>query len=71
MENESNQLATTTPKREISTKDMADFADALKIGKVFAASGLVPTAYVGKPADCAIAVDMAQRMGVSPLMGMQ
>lgn len=41
MENESNQLATTTPKREISTPVMADFADALKIGKVFAASGLV------------------------------
>lgn len=71
MENESNQLAIATPKKEISTPVMADFADALKIGKVFAASGLVPTAYVGKPADCAIAVDMAQRMGVSPLMVMQ
>ena len=29
MENESNQLAIATPKKEISTPIMADFADAL------------------------------------------
>lgn len=50
---------------------ISDFAAAMRIGKVFAASSLVPSTYAGKPGDCAIAVDMAQRMGVSPLMVMQ
>lgn len=65
-----NQLA--IPEKKASTPSMiSDFASAMRIGQVFAASGLVPTAYAGKPGDCAIAVDMAQRMGVSPLMVMQ
>lgn len=41
------------------------------IGKMFASSALVPQNYQGKPMDCAIAVDMANRMGVSPMMVMQ
>ena len=52
-------------------KELTDFAEAYKIGKVYAGSGVVPAAYAGKPRDCAIAVDMAARMGVSPLMVMQ
>lgn len=51
--------------------ELTDFAEAYKIGKVYAGSGVVPAAYAGKPNDCAIAVDMAARMGVSPLMVMQ
>ena len=38
---------------------------------MFASSSLVPQAYQGKPMDCTIAVDMANRMGVSPMMVMQ
>lgn len=38
---------------------------------MFASSTLVPQAYQGKPMDCTIAVDMANRMGVSPMMVMQ
>ena len=34
-------------------------------------ANLVPEAYKGKPQDCAIAIDMANRMGVSPMMVMQ
>lgn len=41
------------------------------MGKMFATSALVPQNYQGKPMDCAIAVDMANRMGVSPMMVMQ
>ena len=41
------------------------------IGKMFASSTLVPQNYQGKPMDCTIAVDMANRMGVSPMMVMQ
>lgn len=48
-----------------------NFKELYDIGKMFATSTLVPQAYQGKPMDCAIAVDMANRMGVSPMMVMQ
>ena len=47
------------------------FQKIFDIGKMFASSQLVPQIYQGKPMDCTIAVDMANRMGVSPLMVMQ
>lgn len=47
------------------------FKEIFDIGKMFAASTLVPQAYQGKAMDCTIAVDMANRMGVSPMMVMQ
>ena len=47
------------------------FQRIFDIGKMFASSTLVPQAYQGKPMDCTIAVDMANRMGVSPMMVMQ
>lgn len=48
-----------------------NFQKIYDIGKMFATSTLVPQAYQGKPMDCTIAVDMANRMGVSPMMVMQ
>lgn len=48
-----------------------NFKEIYDIGKMFASSTLVPQAYQGKPMDCTIAVDMANRMGVSPMMVMQ
>lgn len=48
-----------------------NFQQIFNIGKMFASSTLVPQAYQGKPMDCTIAVDMANRMGVSPMMVMQ
>lgn len=47
------------------------FQKIYDIGKMFAASTLVPQAYQNKPMDCTIAVDMANRMGISPMMVMQ
>lgn len=43
------------------------------MGKMFASSALVPQNYQGqgKAMDCAIAIDMANRMGVNPMMVMQ
>ena len=51
--------------------NLATFHDAFVIGKYFAQSSLVPQSYQGKPMDCAIAVDIANRMGVSPMVVMQ
>lgn len=48
-----------------------EFQKIFDIGKMFASSSLVPQAYQNKPMDCTIAVDMANRMGVSPMMVMQ
>lgn len=48
-----------------------NFQRIFDIGKMFASSQLVPQNYQGKPMDCTIAVDMANRMGVSPMMVMQ
>lgn len=51
--------------------NLVTFKDAYTIGKYFAQSSLVPQTYQGKPMDCAIAVDIANRMGVSPMFVMQ
>lgn len=50
---------------------LAALKEAFTIGKYFATSNLVPQAYQNKPMDCAIAIDIANRMGVSPVFVMQ
>ena len=54
---EHNQLSTSV------FSDPESFQKIFDIGKMFASSSLVPQAYQGKPMDCTIAVDMANRMG--------
>jgi hypothetical protein len=44
---------------------------AQRIGKAFSSSTLVPAAYQGNLANCIVALEMANRMGASPLMVMQ
>lgn len=44
---------------------------ANRIGQAFAASSLVPQQYQGNVANCIVALEMANRMGASPLMVMQ
>lgn len=64
----------TTELHGLSTNvfsNIESFKEIFDIGKMFASSTLVPQAYQGKPMDCTIAVDMANRMGVSPMMVMQ
>lgn len=52
-------------------QDAAAFNNLWKVASLFSKSNIVPVAYRGKPEDCMIAVDMANRMGVSPMMVMQ
>lgn len=56
---------------ENSFANRDSFQALFDMGKMFSVSNLVPQNYQGKPMDCAIAVDMANRMGVSPMMVMQ
>ena len=60
-------------KSELQTpfSSTENFQKIFDIGKMFAESQLVPQTYQNKPMDCTIAVDMANRMGVSPMMVMQ
>lgn len=71
MQGEMIQTAEATAQVPAQSHAISAFSDAMRIGNVFAKSQLVPQQYYGKPGDCAIAVDMASRMGVSPLMVMQ
>jgi hypothetical protein len=70
-----NEIIVQEQTHELSTagvfSSIANFKELFDIGKMFASSSLVPQAYQGKPMDCTIAVDMANRMGVSPMMVMQ
>ena len=48
-----------------------NFRECYKLANVLAKSTLIPQQYQKKPEDCVIAIDMANRMGVSPMMVMQ
>ena len=69
-----NEIVKAEQIRELSTSvfsSIENFKEIYDIGKMFASSTLVPQAYQKQPMDCTIAVDMANRMGVSPMMVMQ
>lgn len=70
-----NEVIIQPEKNEVATNaafsSIANFKELYDIGKMFASSGLIPAVYQGKPMDCVIAVDIANRMGVSPMMVMQ
>jgi len=69
-----NEIVRQEQINELSTNVFSNsesFEEIFKIGKMFASSTLVPQAYQGKAMDCTIAVDMANRMSVSPMMVMQ
>ena len=69
-----NELIKQEASYELSTgvfSTIENFKEIYDIGKMFASSSLVPQAYQKQPMDCTIAVDMANRMGISPMMVMQ
>ena len=72
---ENKELVVQEQKQEISQlgtfANLENFKEIYDIGKMFASSTLVPQAYQGKSMDCTIAVDMANRMDVSPMFVMQ
>lgn len=68
-----DEMMVVSEKHELATpfSNIENFKEIFDIGKMFASSQLVPQNYQGKPMDCTIAVDMANRMGISPMMVMQ
>jgi len=60
----------TPIKEDIFTNPVA-FQNLFNFGKMLASSLIIPQNYQQKPMDCAIAIDMANRMNVSPMFVMQ
>lgn len=51
--------------------DKDAFNQLVRVADAFSKTALVPDAYRGKPQDCMVAIDMANRMNMPPLMVMQ
>lgn len=51
--------------------DLSLMKMAMQTAKILASSTAVPDAYKGKPGDCMIAIDLSNRMGISPISVMQ
>lgn len=49
--------------------DKEAFNQLVRVADAFSKTALVPEAYRGKPADCMVAIDMANRMGLPPADG--
>lgn len=76
MQENKNQLVCQSDDiQKIQNVGIADslenMMNTLKMARVYCQAGNIPDTYKNKPADCMIAIDMALRIGVSPLMVMQ
>lgn len=78
MDNEIIDVQAIVPagqQSQLSAKPAENFVDGFrecyKLAQTLCQAAIIPSQYHGKPADVAIAVDMASRMGVSPMMVMQ
>lgn len=71
---EIRQIPTQTQTQLASHTDtgiISDFRQYFKMASELCKADIIPQAYKGKVADTAIAIDMANRMGISPMMVMQ
>ena len=59
----------TAPLSVWTNKDQ--FNQCLRAADMLSKTSLIPTNYQGKPQDCFLAIEMASRIGVSPMMVMQ
>lgn len=66
---ENNQLQAVPDQGAFATPTSFDHAQ--RVAKMLSASGLIPEVYRGNIANTMIALEMANRIGVSPLMVMQ
>lgn len=74
MENEIQELV-ASPQPELAPvtvwTDKKQFDQLLRAANMLSQTSLIPAAYQRKPFDCFVALEMATRMGVSPLVVMQ
>ena len=69
---ESTALTTTQPAGSVFSGIQA-FEDAQRIAKALASSTLIPPQFQGQQgfANCLVALEIANRMGISPFLAMQ
>ena len=74
MENEIQELV-ASPQPEIAPvtvwTDKKQFDQLFRVANMLSQTSIIPATYQGKPYDCFVALEMATRMGVSPLVVMQ
>ncbi len=73
---DNTEIMTTPQQTAVASKDniyssTQAFNELFKIGNVMSKTQLVPDNYRNKPEDCTIAIDIANRNGMSPLSVMQ
>ena len=69
MENELQELVVSPPVTVWT--DKKQFDQLLRAANMLSQTSIIPATYQGKPQDCFVALEMATRMGVSPLVVMQ
>ena len=74
MENEIQELV-ASPQPELAPVTVwtvkKQFDQLLRAANMLSQTSIIPATYQGKPQDCFVALEMATRMGVSPLVVMQ
>jgi hypothetical protein len=66
-----SDLATTSKPAAIQPAQPTALSELWKHAKMLSDADIVPQAYRGKPANCVIAIELAARMGSSPMLVMQ
>ena len=64
-------LSVAVPTAVSMWNDMKMMNNTFRMAKLLAASALVPDAYRNSPENCVVAIDIANRIGLSPMMVMQ
>lgn len=67
----SKELVVIDESEFSSYLDTAKYNQMWRVANTFASTQLIPKQYQGQPADCFIAIQMAVRLGVEPMMFMQ
>lgn len=73
--NEEKTLAVVEQTTELTTNSVWEnkdqFNQLLRAAQMLSQTSIIPQSYQGKPQDCFVAIEMANRMGVSPMVVMQ
>ena len=72
---EEKTLAVVEQTTELATNSVWEnkdqFNQLLRAAQMLSQTSIIPQSYQGKPQDCFVAIEMANRMGVSPMVVMQ
>ena len=72
---DNNELILTTEQAEIAPTSVyankEQFNQLLRAADMLSKTSIIPVSYQGKPQDCFVAIEMATRIGVPPIMVMQ